>query len=294
MQQRWIPEPIWFSAVWWYCGTAGFCGGWQTATFLQWWTLHCACQSQSYQRFPIFSQSEERLFGWLRNHSVISTSKLQTSKTSFFVFNLYLYNGFNGAYRWTIVAHFARLIDSGMLTAELWPCGQFTASHPSWSHQDSQLWRIVALKWHETVGPGVVSNMLKSSFTTIYGTIDLGRFWDLLSLFFTSGQWWVHFVQMQQDFSDRVLHLSSDTDVTWFSYSSCKSGRSSISSKPWASMYIQCNTIVINNMITCSCSHKSLFLDSFIYQCLDINIYIYTVYICLFNFIYLISCTGSM
>ena len=275
MQQRWISEPIWFSAVWWYCGTAGFCGGWQTATFLQWWTLHCACQSPSYRRFPIFSQSEERLFGWFRNHSVISTSKLQTSKTSFFVFNLYLYNGFNGAYRWTIVAHFARLIDSGMLTAELWPCGQFTASHPSWSHQDSQLWRIVALKWHETVRPGVVSNMLKSSFTTIYGTIDLGRFWDLLSLFCTSGQWWVHFVQMQQDGSDRVLHLSSDTDVTWCSYSSCKSDRSSISSKPWASMYIQCNTIVINNMITCSCSHKSLFLDSFIYQCLDINIYIY-------------------
>ena len=57
-------------------------------------------------------------------------------------------------------------------------------------------------------------------------------------------------------------------------------------------MYIQCNTIVINNMITCSCSHKSLFLDSFIYQCLDINIYIYTVYICLFNFIYLIK--GSL
>ena len=63
--------------------------GWQTATFLQ-WTLHCGCQSLSFLNFPKLSQSEERLFGWLRYHSLISTSKLQTSKPPMFVWFMVL------------------------------------------------------------------------------------------------------------------------------------------------------------------------------------------------------------
>lgn len=62
---RMIPEPIWFSVV----------GIVELHVF-----AGVDCQSPSYRRFQIFSQSEQRLFGWLRNHSAISTSKLQASK----------------------------------------------------------------------------------------------------------------------------------------------------------------------------------------------------------------------